>query len=186
MSSFANVVVAKCLPVKDEGSAELWHPNVRWVPANRLEAGAARGMKMPASTLNPVAPVLILVVEDQALIHDMMRSALEEAGFVVLVASTGADAIALLEGDQCGPIRAVVTDINLGKGTDGWQIARRARELRPEMPLLYVTGYSANEWAVNGVPQSLFINKPFAPAQIVTAVSQVLNAEPAGVAVPHS
>lgn len=44
-------------------------------------------------------------------------------------------------------IRAVVTDINLGSGSNGWQVARRARELRPEMPLLYVTGGNADEWA---------------------------------------
>lgn len=126
----------------------------------------------------PVAPVLVLVVEDETMIQEVVRSALEEAGFGVLVASSGAAAIGLLEGDQGGAIRAVVTDINLGRGTNGWQVARRARELRPEMPLLYVTGGNAGEWAVKGVPQSILINKPFAPAQIVTAVSQVLNAVP--------
>lgn len=133
---------------------------------------------MSDSSTEPIAPVLVLVVEDEPLIQDVVRSALEEAGFRVLVASKGAAAIGLLEGDQSGAIRAVVTDINLGSGTNGWQVATRARELRPEMPLLYVTGGNADEWAVNGVPQSILINKPFAPAQIVTAVSQVLNTAP--------
>lgn len=126
----------------------------------------------------PVAPVLILVVEDEALIREMVQSALEDAGFGVLTASTGDAGIELLGGDQGGPIRAVVTDVNLGSGASGWDVARRARELRPEMPMLYVTGGNADEWAANGVPHSLLINKPFAPAQIVTAVSQVVNAVP--------
>lgn len=130
------------------------------------------------SAEDPAAPVPILIVEDDILIQDIVRSALEEAGFRVLVASTGAGAIELLEGAGGNAIRAVVTDINLGNGIGGWQIARRAREIRPDMPLLYVTGGNADEWAVHGVPHSMLFNKPFAPAQIVTAVSQVLNAVP--------
>ncbi len=108
----------------------------------------------------------------------MVQSALEDAGFGVLTAANGNAAIALLGSDEGGPIRAVVTDVNLGRGPSGWDVARRARQLRPEMPLLYVTGGNADEWAANGVPESLLINKPFAPAQIVTAVSQVVNAVP--------
>lgn len=133
---------------------------------------------MPESEAAPVAVVLILVVEDEALIRDMVQSALEDAGFGVLTAANGDAAMALLDSDEGGPIRAVVTDVNLGGGPSGWDVARRARQLRPEMPLLYVTGGNADEWAANGVPESLLINKPFAPAQIVTAVSQVVNAVP--------
>lgn len=131
-----------------------------------------------ASAVDPERAVLVLVVEDDVLTQDIVGSALEDAGFGVLVASTGPAAIELLEGNRGGGIRAVVTDVNLGRGTDGWQVARRAREIRPDMPLLYVTGRNAEEWAANGVPQSILINKPFAPAQIVTGVSQALNAAP--------
>ena len=131
-----------------------------------------------ASAVDPEEGVLVLVVEDDLLTQDIVRSALEDAGFGVLIASTGAAAIELLEGSRGGAIRAVVTDVNLGRGNDGWQVARRAREIRPDMPLIYVTGGNSEEWAANGVPQSILINKPFAPAQIVTAVSQALNAAP--------
>lgn len=72
--------------------------------------------------------------------------------------------------------RALVTDINLLGRLDGWEVARRAREINPELPVVYMTGAAANQWASHGVPNSILLNKPFAPAQLVTAVSQLLNA----------
>ena len=72
--------------------------------------------------------------------------------------------------------RALVTDINLGRGKmDRWEVARRAREINPEFPIIYMTGDSAAEWGSKGVPNSILLTKPFAPAQLVTAVSQLLN-----------
>jgi CheY-like chemotaxis protein len=59
---------------------------------------------------------------------------------------------------------------------DGWAVARAAREIEPEFPVVYMTGAAANEWGSKGVPNSILLNKPFAPAQLVTAVSQLLNA----------
>jgi CheY-like chemotaxis protein len=72
---------------------------------------------------------------------------------------------------QVGPLQR-------GRITSGWEIAKRARELHPEIPVVYVTGAAAAEWSSKGVPNSLIIQKPFAPAQVVTAVSQLLNAPP--------
>ena len=53
-----------------------------------------------------------------------------------------------------------------------------AREIDPTMPIIYMTGTHGEEWASKGVPNSLLLAKPFAPAQIVTAISQLLNATP--------
>jgi len=74
--------------------------------------------------------------------------------------------------------RALLTDIDLKGKLTGWDVARRARELDPEMPVIYMTGASADDWPSHGVPNSILLNKPFAPAQVVTAVSQVLNRTP--------
>jgi DNA-binding response OmpR family regulator len=71
--------------------------------------------------------------------------------------------------------RALVTDINLAGGTDGWEVARAAREVDPEFPVVYMTGAAADEWAVQGVPKSVLLAKPFAPAQLITAISNLLN-----------
>ena len=70
----------------------------------------------------------------------------------------------------------MITDIRLSAGPDGWAVARRARELVPNMPVVYMSGDSSQEWSSKGVPNSLMVAKPFAPAQIITAVSTLLNA----------
>lgn len=73
-------------------------------------------------------------------------------------------------------IRALATDINLGRDqVDGWEIARHAREIHPEFPVVYMSGESAQDWSSKGVPNSIMLSKPFAPAQLVTAISNLFN-----------
>ena len=118
--------------------------------------------------------VTILVVEDDQLIQAMVEEALSDGGFASALTASGEEAITLLQDDK-SKCRAVVTDINLGK-LDGWEVGRSAREIDPTMPIIYMTGTHGEEWASKGVPNSLLLAKPFAPAQIVTAISQLLNA----------
>lgn len=119
------------------------------------------------------ADALVLLVEDETLIRMFLEDTLAEAGFEVLAASNGHQALAELETDATR-FRAVVTDIRLGRGPDGWQIARTAREAVPKMPILYVSGDSAHEWTAQGVPYSLMVAKPFVGVQIITALSTLL------------
>ncbi len=65
--------------------------------------------------------------------------------------------------------------INLRGATNGWEIARRARASDPALAVIYMTAAAADEWASQGVPGSILLQKPFAPAQLVTAVAQLLN-----------
>jgi DNA-binding response OmpR family regulator len=119
--------------------------------------------------------VPLLVVEDEALILLDIQDALELGGYAVRTATTGTQAIETLDEDA-GEIRALITDIDIGSGSlTGWDVAQRARELQPTLPVIYMTGASADQWASRGVPHSVLLNKPFAPAQLVTAVSQLLN-----------
>jgi DNA-binding response OmpR family regulator len=119
--------------------------------------------------------LIILVVEDDPLIQTIVEDALTDGGFEIAIASSGETAVELLDAFDA-KYRALVTDINLGRGKmDGWEVARRAREINPEFPIIYMTGDSAAEWASKGVPNSILLTKPFAPAQLVTAVSQLLN-----------
>ena len=128
----------------------------------------------------PVAPLVVLVVEDEQLLRDLVEPALADAGYSVLLAHNGSEALKYLEERESeeAPLRALVTDVQLGPGPSGWEIAKRARELHPEIPVVCVTGTAAAEWPSKGVPNSLIIQKPFAAAQVVTAVSQLLNAPP--------
>jgi DNA-binding response OmpR family regulator len=58
---------------------------------------------------------------------------------------------------------------------NGWEVAKQAREIDPEFPIVYMTGGHADEWGARGVPNSVLLIKPFAPGQLVTAVSTLLN-----------
>ena len=118
--------------------------------------------------------VLVLIAEDEDAIRILLKSSFEDGGFTVALASSGEEAIAAFEakGDA---VRALVTDINLGSKSSGWDVARHAREMNPDLPVVYVTGAEGHDWASRGVPNSVLIAKPFAPAQVLTAVSQLLN-----------
>jgi CheY-like chemotaxis protein len=119
--------------------------------------------------------VMVLVVEDDQLMQGVVEDALTEGGFETAFASSGEQAVELLSAEN--PVcRALVTDINLVKNKmDGWAVARHARENKPDIPVVYMTGDSADDWASQGVPNSILLTKPFAPAQLVTAISQLLN-----------
>lgn len=119
--------------------------------------------------------VLVLIAEDEAEIRDILQDSFEEGGFDVHVVSTGEEAIAALD-EQDDALRAVVTDINLGGKATGWDVARHARKARPDIPVVYMTGTEGAEWPSLGVPNSILITKPFAPSQVLTAVSQLINA----------
>ncbi len=71
---------------------------------------------------------------------------------------------------------ALVKDINLNGSMLGWEVASFARQIDPTLPVIYMTAAAADDWASKGVPNSILLKKPFAPAQLVTAVSQLLNA----------
>jgi DNA-binding response OmpR family regulator len=58
---------------------------------------------------------------------------------------------------------------------DGWEVGKQAREIDPTFPVIYMTGAAADQWASHGVPNSILLTKPFAPAQLVAAISQLLN-----------
>jgi len=119
--------------------------------------------------------VIILVVEDDQLIQGMVGEALSDGGFEPAIMASGEEAITLLQVNK-SKYRALVTDINLLGRADGWEVARAAREIDPAMPVIYMTGTHGEEWASKGVPNSVLLSKPFAPAQLVTAIANLLNA----------
>lgn len=117
---------------------------------------------------------LILVVEDEAMILMDLETALGEAGFEVVTAADAKQAISVIDARHA-EIRAVLTDIRLGAGKSGWDVGRHAREAVPTMPVVYMSGDSSGDWAAHGVPNSIMIPKPFAFAQVVTAITTLMN-----------
>ena len=117
---------------------------------------------------------IILVVEDEEPLQEIVYGALKEGGFDVTTVASGQEAVAMIESGVV-QYSALVTDVNLKGPMKGWDIARLVRQIDPAFPVVYITGAAADDWASKGVPNSILLTKPFAPAQSVTAVSQLLN-----------
>jgi two-component system, OmpR family, response regulator len=118
--------------------------------------------------------VLVLLVEDDPLVRLPIEAGLEEAGFTPFIATSGSQAIAELD-KGADRFKAVVTDIRLGGAPDGWEVARHARHAVSTIPVIYCSGDRASEWSEHGVPNSIMLEKPFAMAQLITALSTLLN-----------
>jgi DNA-binding response OmpR family regulator len=118
---------------------------------------------------------IILVIEDEYPVQGLVEEWLADGGFVAEILSSGEEALTLFKSGLKN-YNALVTDVNLKGRLSGWDVARQIREINPVFPVVYVTGAAADEWASQGVPNSILLAKPFAPAQLVTAVAQLLNA----------
>ena len=115
----------------------------------------------------------VLLVEDEYYLAADLEEALTNAGFATDVVSSGEEALTLYIGGTI-TYRALVTDVRLSGSMSGWDVARRIREREPAFPVVYVTSAPAEEWASQGVPNSVLISKPVAIARLVTAVANLL------------
>lgn len=115
----------------------------------------------------------VLFVEDEDLCREMNADKLKEAGYGVVVVGSGNDALEALDNDA-DPFCVLVTDINLGRGANGWHVGKRARELDGELPVIYMTGGNAHEWSSKGVTNSVLLEKPFKPSQLIAAIARLL------------
>ena len=116
---------------------------------------------------------MVLLVQDEPLIVALVEDAFQDAGFAVTVAGDGAEAqAAMMAGPQ---FQGLLVDINLPGPLSGWDLARMARTQFPQIAVVYATGHGELEWPAEGVPNSVLLSKPYAPAQAITALSQQLN-----------
>ena len=116
---------------------------------------------------------IILLVEDEPLVLLVAQDALEAGGFTVIPSQLASEALSLLD-ERDTELSGLVTDIRLPGGSNGWEIARHAREMRPDLPVVYTTADSADEWPAQGVPKSVVVQKPYAGAQLLTAISSLI------------
>jgi two-component system cell cycle sensor histidine kinase/response regulator CckA len=117
----------------------------------------------------------ILVVEDEEPVRRLIQMVLEDAGYSVLAVEQGGEALALSE-DADRRIDLLVADLNL-PDMSGRELAQRVRVNRPEMKLLYMSGYgdtAVTEWGI--VPAGmLFLPKPFSPSVLAAKVRELLD-----------
>jgi DNA-binding NtrC family response regulator len=117
---------------------------------------------------------LVLIAEDDFMIKSNLEDVVADAVFQHLAIANADEAILALEEDSAR-FCALITDIRMPGEANGWDLARRARELQPIIPVIYMTGDSATDWAAQGVPNSVLLQKPFAHAQLITALTTLLN-----------
>lgn len=110
----------------------------------------------------------VLIVEDEELVRAIAQEEFADAGFDVVTAASGEQALEQLQVDPGFDL--LFTDIRMPGGIDGWSVAERARRLKPDIAVIYATGYSENQASM--VAASIFLKKPYRmPAVIAAAQS---------------
>ena len=110
----------------------------------------------------------ILVVEDEFLIRLTLVEALSDEGFDVAEAETGDMALPMLQADPTFDV--LLTDIQLPGALDGKRLAQRARESRPNLPVLFMTGRPDPAAEAGASALDRYIAKPYTLADICSAV----------------
>jgi len=128
-------------------------------------------------TVAPRGSETILLVEDEDVVRGLARKILEQAGYYVLDARGGEDAIRLCH-DLPGPIHLLLTDVVMPEQS-GKEIAQCLQKLRPSTRVLYMSGYTDDAIVHHGVLDSNveFIQKPFTPLALARKVREVLDAK---------
>jgi PAS domain S-box-containing protein len=126
------------------------------------------------STL-PQGTESVLIVEDEPAVRALNRHVLESCGYRVLEASDGLEAVELVESLE-GPLDVLVSDVvmpHLGGG----QLAERLHAIRPQLKVLFVSGYTNDEVVRHGVGSNFeFLQKPFTPMGLARKVREILDA----------
>jgi PAS domain S-box-containing protein len=127
----------------------------------------------PAPAAVSASGASILVIDDEAVVRMLMRDVLKAAGYRVMDASDGLDALKILQSDA--PIDLLITDVGLPGGMNGRQVAEAARVARPGLKALFVTGYAENDCVGAGKlePGMQVLTKPFAMNQLKAKVSEM-------------
>jgi len=117
----------------------------------------------------------VLLVEDEPALRELIRIALTGNGFTVLDAGSPADALVLCR-THTAPLHLLITDIIM-PGMDGPSLAKQVLQERPEIKVLYMSGYATNFIMHDGIvdPGTNFLEKPFHPATLLAKVREVLD-----------
>ena len=131
-------------------------------------------LQVPASSTSDET---ILVVDDEPAVRLLIAELLEDLGYIVLQAERGADALTILQSKVA--IDLLITDVGLPGGMNGRQVADAARDVRPDLKILFVTGYAENAALAHDTlePGMHVLPKPFAIAELIGRVTELLEGE---------
>lgn len=127
------------------------------------------------SELHEARP-LVLVVDDEDMIRSLVRSVLETGGYRVEEADCGREAIERMD-DGLDPVDLLITDVRM-PGLTGPELAKTMRAKRPDLPIIYISGYSG-ESPIERTPSPIteYLAKPFPLPSLLAAVRRLLAAE---------
>jgi CheY-like chemotaxis protein len=117
------------------------------------------------SAANGAHALAVLIVEDDFFVRYDIAGCLREAGYAVIESESGEEALALCKSGMS--IDMIVTDINLGGSASGWDVAKRFRSEKPDMPVVYISGEQFDPERC--VPDSVFVAKPYQHIDILSA-----------------
>lgn len=119
----------------------------------------------------------VMIVDDEPTIRMLVSEVLEDQGYVALEAAEGATALRMLESDA--RIDLLVTDVGLPGGMNGRQLADAARTIRPDLPVLFITGYAENAIIGNGHldPGMWVLTKPFTMEAFASRIYEMIERE---------
>ncbi|MEX2469692.1 MAG: PAS domain S-box protein [Pseudohongiellaceae bacterium] len=151
-------------------TSKLYLPRLLGEP--ELEEPEARGTAQPAESGETV-----LVVEDEPLVRSLILEVLEELGYRALEAADGPAGLDILQSRR--RIDLLITDIGL-PGLNGRQVAEAARQQRPTLKVLYMTGYAENAALAAGFlePGMAMMTKPFAMDALSTRIRDIMENSP--------
>ncbi len=144
-----------------------------YLPKVKEDAKPEEKKRIPVH--EPGGSEIVLIVEDDDRLRKFARKALQRYGYTVLEAENGEEALQVGEAHE-EPIHLLLTDVVMPKMT-GRETAERLQPLRPEMKVLYMSGYTGNTIADDGVlaPELNYLEKPFTPESIARKVREVLD-----------
>ena len=119
-------------------------------------------------------PATVLVVEDEVLIRLAVADYLRACGYRVLEASTGEEAQAIFGNDQ--RIEVLLTDIDLGRGMNGFELARWVREQHPDVRTLLTSGVARMAQSAGDLCDMPLLKKPYPHEQLAEEIRRRLNA----------
>jgi signal transduction histidine kinase/ActR/RegA family two-component response regulator len=113
----------------------------------------------------------VLLAEDEDAVRKLAKATLESCGYAVTDATDAESAIALLEDGLS--IDLLVTDLTM-PGMGGRELAGHVRKMRPEVGVVFISGYAPDAGWLDGVPGSVFLPKPFTPADLLKSAGRAL------------
>ena len=117
---------------------------------------------------------LVLVVDDESALRRLADQLLSRAGFTVVSAADGEEAIALIRGGSVG-FDAVLLDMTM-PNLSGAETCRQIKELRPELPIVLTSGYRHEELAelMDEGAVAAFVQKPFTPKSLIETIRRAI------------